>query len=571
MLRNPGIFRKIVILLVLLLVPIFLMYTVSYRVSTNVVQKQVRTSNLEQLSFFLHQIDTNIDQLAMFPTIMSNDPYIREFIHPPASLDLLNAQSRIGQKMSLQSVSNSWSNLLTVLMPKEKRFVSSDIFLTYEEQMFRGPLNKRWTYSSNSSTDPGQPYFLKEIGEPATETMKENTEAVYQIRFSAQNITNMLDVYKKNNKNDPMLFHPLWEPILNSTASRPLVDELLSALRSKELPSSGQEVMKLDNRSYLVSYEKSKQLDWYLVDYVPLQDTITPIKTSRDYFYLFIGLLLILGLVSCFWVYRNVQIPVRELMQGVNRIKRGDFSARVRYRANNEFDFVIHHFNQMTEQIQILIEDVYAEKLRSREATLKQLQSQINPHFLYNSLFFIINSAMMDDRDSVVQMSQNLASFFRYATRVENQSANVQEELDMVRHYLIIQQLRNERLKFEIEVPDSMMTLTIPRLILQPIVENALVHGIECSERSGFIRITGETDELRHHLIVEDNGPGMTIDEIETLHARLAMPMSEEIGTGTWNVNRRLQYQFGDGSGLTFTQVPGGGTRAVLSWNRNKE
>lgn len=570
MLFKPGIFRKIVMLLILLLVPIMLMYTVSYRISTNVVQKELRTSNLDQLSFFLHQIDSNIQQLAMFPTIMSNDPYIREFINPPESLDLLNAQSRLSQKLSLQSVANSWSNKVTVLIPPQKRFVSSDIFLTQEDRMFTGPMYKRWTYLQESSIYSGQSYFLQEIGDPVNESMRERTDTVFQVQFSSENITNMLDVYKRGHNNNPLLFHPKYDPILNSTASRPLVQQVLLNLRSEELGATGQKVMTLDSRSYLVSYAQSKQLDWYLVDYVPVQDILAPIRTSCNYFYLFIGVLLILGVISSFWLYRNVQIPVSELMQGVNRIKRGDFSARVQYRANNEFDFVIHHFNQMTEQIQILIEDVYAEKLRSREATLKQLQSQINPHFLYNSLFFIINSALMDDRDSVVQMSQNLASFFRYATRLENQTATVREELDMVQHYLVIQNLRNERLQFEIDVPAEMMDLEIPRLILQPIVENALVHGIDRSEHNGFIRIEGESDEDHHRLIVEDNGAGITAEQIKALHRRLSLPMSEEIGTGTWNVNRRLQYLFGEGSGLTFEQAPGGRTRAILTWNRNK-
>jgi two-component system sensor histidine kinase YesM len=274
--------------------------------------------------------------------------------------------------------------------------------------------------------------------------------------------------------------------------------------------------------------------------------------------------------LASFLLYRNVQIPIRKLLGSVQRIKRGDFSARIEYHAKNEFDFLFLRFNEMAEQIQLLIENVYTEKIHSREATLKQLQSQINPHFLYNSLFFIINSAMLDDKESVVEMSENLAAFYRYTTRLENQLVTIREELEMVNHYLTIQNLRMQRLESMIDIPDKMMELRVPRLILQPLVENAIIHGIERKVEGGIIRITGEQDNQSNRIIIEDDGIGMNLEEIKRLQNKLDLPMSEEIGCGTWNVHQRLFYQFGEGSGLVFHHVPSGGIRVIITWNRNE-
>ena len=177
---------------------------------------------------------------------------------------------------------------------------------------------------------------------------------------------------------------------------------------------------------------------------------------------------------------------------------------------------------------------------------------------------------MLDDKESVVEMSENLASFYRYTTRVENQLVTIREELEMVNHYLTIQNLRMQRLVSKISVPDNMMELRIPRLILQPLVENAIIHGIERKVEGGLIRITGEQDNKFNRIIIEDNGLGMTLEGVKRLQSKLDLPMSEEIGCGTWNVHQRLYYQFGEGSGIVFHPISTGGLKVVISWSRKE-
>ncbi|WP_027091579.1 sensor histidine kinase [Cohnella thermotolerans] len=569
---RQNIFLKMVLLLVLLLVPILILYSVSTRTSTEVVREQIETTNLNQLTFLMNQLDTNIEQLSMFPVLLSYDPYIREFLdrRPVKLFDALNAEYRIIEKLSLQSVSSGWQNDLTLILPQERREIASNVFLQATDKDTTGPIYTRWTYMTEGTGDKTRRYFVREIGEPAKERLKESAQAVFRVRFDMANITAMLDAYKNGKNNDPFLYLRGEQPVPNSTSSAEKTQQLVELLNGGGdlKPDTGQKLMKLGNDQYLVSYAKSQQLGWYLIDYTPYQSVITPITKQRNFFYAIIGLLLVLAVAASFLLYRNVQRPLGQLIANVQRIKRGDYSARIRYQARNEFDYLIFQFNEMAKQIQLLIEDVYAEKLRSREATLKQLQSQINPHFLYNSLFFIINSAMMNDKEAVVQMSQNLAQYCRYTTRVENQLVALEEELDLVRHYLIIQNLRMDRVQFEIDVPEKMLDLKVPRLILQPIVENAIVHGIGRSPDSGMITITGKQDDRYNMLYVEDDGPGMSPEALRELQVKLLQPMSEEIGCGTWNVHRRLQYQFGGQSGLSFEQLPMGGFRTTIKWTR---
>ncbi|BFT75975.1 sensor histidine kinase [Paenibacillus sp. P36] len=569
-----NIFSKILIMLILLLIPIVLLYSYTNRITNNVVQDQIQSSNLNQLSFFMHQLDADVERLAMSPVILGSDPYMREYINRSDSpdYDVLKEQSRMIQKLSLQSVSSGWVNELTVAIPKGKQVLSSSIFVNGTDVWpWHRAIQRTWTYEIREG-DKGIGSFIREISEPIRAQTVDQANVLYQVRFSVQNMVNLMDVYKQDKRSDPFLVDGKNALIDNSSSNQQITNAIREQLiLDGDLPNSGQVQFEIDHQQYLISYVKSTQLGWYLVDYVPVEKILSPITMTRKLFYTTIGLLLVMSVLASFMLYRNVQIPIGKMMQSVQKVKRGDLSARIHYKAKNEFDFLIQRFNEMAEQIQVLVEDVYAEKIRSREATLKQLQSQIHPHFLYNSLFFIINSAEMEDKESVVAMAQNLAEFYRYTTRVEKQAVKLSDELDLVRHYLNIQHLRIHRLKYDISVPANMLDEWVPRLILQPLVENAILHGIERSVEGDLITITGEQDENWNRVIVEDNGAGLNEAGLARLLEQLHSPMSDDIGCGTWNVHHRLYYQFGEGSGLTFYPGEKGGLKAVLTWKRGAQ
>jgi two-component system sensor histidine kinase YesM len=215
---------------------------------------------------------------------------------------------------------------------------------------------------------------------------------------------------------------------------------------------------------------------------------------------------------------------------------------------------------------------VYEEQIRSREAMLKQLQSQINPHFLYNCLFYIKNMARLGDEESVVAMALNLGEYFRYTTRMNKETALFQEELDVVVNYLEIQNLRMKRIAYHIEVPEPIRILVIPRLMLQPIVENAVVHGIEPIDGKGEIRIHGAVQEGEYRVVVEDNGVGLDDEQLAQLQRRLELPEEEVSASyGLWNVNQRLKLMFAPGSGLLLSRSPLGGLAVTVILKLVKE
>ncbi|NOU94187.1 HAMP domain-containing protein [Paenibacillus sp. LMG 31456] len=562
-------FRKMVLIIFLLLLPIACVYMYSHQVSINVLRSEIQGNLLNRQQFFISQVDAAVDQLAMFPVIVGHDPFIREYVGKKynTQLDKLLLQSRVIEKLGYQSASSEWTNELNIYLAEEKQVLSSNIFVTYNDDYMKQPIKSDWTYDQGR----GKPLFdsfVRQISEPASTPRLEQAHALYEVRFSAENLRLMLDHFKAGGNGDPFLYVPGMAGIYNHSVTSHLAATVAQQLDKQTIEAqSGNRILELDSNKYLINFVKSNTLGWYLVDYVPLEQTLLPITKSRNFFYVVISLLLVAGMVAAYLLYRHVQKPIAKLLQGVLLLKSGIYSARIDYQPNNEFDFLIRRFNEMAEEIQELIEKVYAEQLRSREATLKQLQAQINPHFLYNCLYFISNMAMLEDKQSVVAMANNLGDYYRYTTRVEKQLVTIREELQLITNYLTIQNLRMERVCYEIEVPEAILSMTIPRLLLQPLVENAVIHGLERKAGKGLIRISGESDGTEHRIVIEDNGVGVTEAQMNELRQTLDEPMSEQMGCGVWNVHQRLRHYFGPDSGLELMTVDDNrGFKSILKW-----
>lgn len=568
-----SLFAKINGLLIVLFVPVILFFTYSNGVSSNVIVKELKSSNIKQLSFLSSQIESRVNQTMDFVLTFSKDPNVQKFNGLNVwddPYDRMQTRYVIQEKMTLQSgVMNIWPVQFTVYSQQNKMAISNTSSMAeYSEDYLKRNATGRWLYGDGEPETPEHPkafhwFYADSYGQQGSLT---GSNLVVQASFNHANIQNMLDTYKAGGQGDPMFYRKGEGIILNRSANEKLAGELVSLLDKKNLGDTMQEVVELDGRRYLVSAVMSVPLGWHLVDVVPIDRILGPISFSRNLFYAAMVLLFVVGISASVLLYRNVQRPIRKLIVGLQRVQRGDFSVRMTSNVNNEFAFLFYRFNDMSNQIQTLIENELKEKLRARETTLKQLQAQINPHFLYNCLGYIINMAQMKDEEAVVTMGHNLAAYYRYMTRLERPTASLNEEVQLIINYLDIQKLRNGRIHYRIAIPDDMLKLQVPRLMLQPVVENAVIHGVGKTYSSGQIRITGEISGKLCRLYVDDDGPGMTDEQLETLSRSMKQPLQDDTGYGLWNTNQRIMHQFGGKSQLTFTKSELGGLRAEMCW-----
>jgi two-component system sensor histidine kinase YesM len=560
-------FGKIILLVVSLLIPIILLYGYSNQVSVNVVRDTIEDSNRNRLSFFMSQMEMMIDQLTKYSVTASRDYSIREYLNgrnADSRLVQLQRQSRIVEMLNMQIATSAWNNQIILHLPDSKEVLSTDYSVQYDENYIRSPEWRKWTHRSAVTFGITQTFFsrIKESDIP---------NLLVEVRFTDDNLRNMLNLLKQGGQHEPFLYEAGAEPIISYTANRTLIGAIVQRLDRTELTPGGSLTIDLDDGKYIVNYIRSESLGWFLVDIVPLQSIFAPIVTSRNLFYASICLLMALSILVTLLLYRNVQRPIQLLIKGVQRIKDGQYSSRLKRQSNNEFDFLFHSFNEMAEQIGELIEKVFKETLRSKEATLKQLQSQINPHFLYNCLFYIKNMANLGDKEAVSAMALNLGDYYRYSTRLEKPTATLSEEMKLIENYLNIQTMRMQRFHYEIEIADRMLALEIPRLLVQPLVENAVVHGVEDSTQFGLIRISGVQSDGLNRIIVEDNGPGMSKERYAELQRKVSLPKDEDASFGLWNTHQRLVHMYGGRSGLYFSPSASGGFRVEMVWEERSE
>jgi len=567
-------FKKLVFLNVILLIPIVVLYFYSNRTSTHVLATELTKSNTNQLIFFQNQINTNIGILSLWPNLLLQDPDISNLrdiwtYQKYLDLDKINLMKRIQSKINIQQSSSDFVSKILIYSPSMRRVISVNDVKEYEHQELMEDL-KSGVWQVVPSGDNNFIFKLVTISPYSYHTVAQ-PNLIIEVQFSSRNIEKMLDQFKQDGRRDPFYYREDVGLIFNRSADRELAAELVARLDQNRLEPIKNEIVSINGEKYMVHIVYSDVIGWYLIDYMPLMEVMKPIEQSNRLFYSSVVALLLMSSITAYMLYAQVQVPLKQLIRGFQRLKNEDYSIRLEPKGKNEFSFVFVRFNSMMEQIQDLFERVYLEKIHVREARLKQLQSQINPHFFYNCFSFISSMAKLKDTQAVIAMSQNLANYYRYTTRQEKDMATLAEEIEFIRNYLEIHKLRKKRIDYVIDIEQEMNNLLIPRLLIQPLVENAVVHGVEVTVGAGLIRITGSMSGGTACIVVEDNGKGMSEEEIHSLEQRLLQPMDEEMGCGLWNVYQRVTLRYGEEARLRLTRSDLGGLKVSLIWQEGEQ
>ena len=249
------------------------------------------------------------------------------------------------------------------------------------------------------------------------------------------------------------------------------------------------------------------------------------------------------------------------------KVAGGDFSVKTQVEAGDEIAVLTRSFNDMTEEIGILVDDIRKKQENLRIIENRLLQEQINPHFLYNTLDAIVWLAEENKSAEVVKMVTSLSDFFRTTLSKGHDYITVKEERTHIESYLEIQQFRyQDILDYEIQMDEEIYGYIIPKLTLQPLVENALYHGIKNKRGKGKILITGKKQGDKIIFQVIDNGKGMTEEELNSLRKKMAGTDTgdEAKGFGVSNVNQRIKYYYGEEYGVFFESKENEGTNATI-------
>ncbi len=320
-------------------------------------------------------------------------------------------------------------------------------------------------------------------------------------------------------------------------------------------------------RQYFVTYMKSGNTDWTYFTLIPYDDIFQSTLKVKKTILIFAILLFVLIMIAAVGFARSITEPIERLNAKMKRVQLGHFDyvedSGGRMLAMDEAGQMHRNFRIMVERINELIQENYVKQLTIRDTEFKALQAQINPHFLYNTLESINWSAKLSNQLHISHMVEALGSLLRTSISLKEPTIPLSKELDIVRHYITIQKYRfEERLDFHAEVPEALLHIGMPKLSLQPLVENAINYGLEQMIDTCVIRVEAYVEGDMAFVSVTDNGMGMEEEFVQQLLSGQIKPKGS--GLGLKNIEDRIKLLYGDAYGLTVTSKPNEGTKVTL-------
>lgn len=314
---------------------------------------------------------------------------------------------------------------------------------------------------------------------------------------------------------------------------------------------------------YLVTTEKDSSLGWYMVGLTPIEVLTRENRVMQGTVLAIAFLAIMISVFVSKKISYGVTEPIVTLSSYMERVGKGELSLSVPISSEDEIGILERSFNKMTDEINGLITQVYMEQKAKRKFELSTLQSQINPHFLYNTLSSAFSLVKLGKREDSLKMLQSISQFYRTSLSSGKTVITIREEMENIRSYINIQSMRyGKKLEFDIQVNQEIFDQHIVKLTLQPLVENAIYHGIKENEGQGYIKIDSTVGNGCIYIRVNDNGVGMPLEKVNVL---LGVSVEDsENSFGLYSVNQRLKLYFGEQYGIMIVSEKGSGTTVTV-------
>ncbi|MCG8502937.1 MAG: sensor histidine kinase [Firmicutes bacterium] len=562
--------KVLIFSLILIIIPLLIVGNVSYWKSSEIIQHKVSLSNfntVKQIAGNIEMILQDVHDTSLH--IFQNDD-IRDFL----KLSYHDSKDNI-DKYNIK-IQQTLMYLLS-----SKRYIHS-----IHIKGFNGiAVDTKGTYGQIDEKTERQILQLKGRGlwicDELSNYDKTTTQAFSLIRVmnDIHNITDKLAILKINI--DEQEISKIYEDhLISDKGDFVIIDRqntIISALNKETLgkqvqnewinnrtldAKTGYYKIRWNDEHYLVTYYNIGHVDWTLLNLVPLDELVKENKIIQRVVLLGILSSIIVCIIVVFIFSVKVLSPLRQVRTLMGSLENEHFDVNMDIRGNDEIALLGISFNKMSKRLKTLMEVVYATRLKQKEAELKALQAQINPHFLYNTLDTIYWMGRIENAFETSKLVEALAKLFRLSLNKGNEFTTVRNEVEHLENYIIIQQKRYEDIiDFSINLSEEVLDCKVVKLILQPLVENAIYHGIEKKGQKGTIDIMIEKKNDRLLYIITDNGQGADEKEINGL---LQNVTNHNRGFGIKNVNDRIKLYFGEEYGLQFHSTPGIGTKVIV-------
>ncbi|OME00517.1 sensor histidine kinase [Paenibacillus odorifer] len=463
-----------------------------------------------------YEVDSNLNNIyTKLKQIKETSPYISDVVYYVPEIN-----KRVSAAVGVRDVTNEeWQSLLAT-MGNLKGALSK-----YEDELY---LLRSNPYNLDRNLSPN---FL--LG----------------VKLSSPELELRLKEFAVSGGSDITLAFGNNDYVISTSDQKPRLFPIEKPLNSEETVSVQR--YRFDNSFYYSLYDHSN--NFRLTANIPNTVLMKPIHVYSLLLWLLFVVSIVIIILFSLWTYRMIHRPMSILIRGFKKAEQGQTGIFITHSRRDEFGYLYSRFNEMLKHLNTLIDENYVQRIRTGEAELKHLQSQITPHFLYNSLFSIKQMAEVENVELIKEFSDYLGQYFRYMTRDSAQEVTLQQEQEHALVYLAIQRIRfGARIRAEVdEIAADCRDIKVPRVLLQPIIENVFEHGLKQKSSNGLLKMSYEKVEHTLTIIIEDNGDSLSEDKLNLLQRQFSEQnaIQGEI-TGLLNVNQRLRIKFGSPYGL---------------------
>lgn len=570
-LRN-SIFVRLVFTYLFVVIPIILLGLYLYQWSYKNASQDISRATVKQLNYYLGTLDREVEWIELQLFDMVEDGGLNtlsvtwDFID---HADKRSELSRLLQRMtSLQNSSSYIKDIYIHIRSIDKTLSTAEAvqeFDLIQYNFFRSGAKgneHRLIKWNNSLYLNGS----KESGRKGAEPL-----FTVQIELDVEKLQRSLEQVNLYPESGSLLISESAGFVLSSDKDADL--SIQEYVKDSSSSSSDAVVMKLKGKKYQMNKVYSDATGLSAAMYIPEETVKRPLSMFSKWAWVFTVTSLLAIIVFSYFSYRMIHRPLLKLIQGFKRMEGGDLDSHIEHERKDEFGYLYTRFNHMLSKLQTLIDQDFKQKMMMQKAELKQLQSQINPHFLYNSFFILNTLSRMGDSERIEQFTNMLGEYFRFITRNGEDHVALSEEIKHSRTYTEIQKLRFSRritVYFD-DLPKELEGIRVPRLIVQPIIENAYEHSLEKMEEDGILHVGFEKRQNEILIRIEDNGNAITDSEIELLRDHLSHTADSYEMTGMINIHRRLVLTFGEGSGLFLSKSKLNGLEVLIRIKTEEE
>lgn len=566
LLQDSSIFKKIMAAFLAALLPLMAITWMMNEQGADHIRSEISDSILNTTRFYLESLDQEADRISRY---LPNYVMDRDLMEVAATGEQMNSYERsykildIQHRLDLMKNSSPFIREAKAYIPLIERTVLSNSFetkLNAEEYEAMQPDKKLYT-------EPfiyWQDRLFITMQYPAS---KKNPLYVVGVELSTGKIKETLAQIGNSRGGQTVLFNLErgWE--INSGSDLELRDLMKQLAFEKQAAKidEGYDTIHYKNKRFLTVFKHSSHWNSYTVTSIPEEMILGSLQVYRTLFWWACALAVCIFLFFTYFIIRLIYRPLLKLVRSFRRMQQNELEPILIDRRQDEFGYLYQAFNDTVKSLKTLIEENYEQQIRNQRSELKRLQSQINPHFLYNCFFVLCRLIKSDSqKEKAYQFCLYIGQYFQFITRHHDDDIPLEMELEHSRTYVEMQSIcYGDRIQvlFEAEA----QPIEVPRLILQPIIENVYKYALGNMRGTGELWVHSKLRNDAFYIYVEDNGEFMTDEEIEALGKRLRYSTNQlEETTGLLNVHRRIQLRYGEAYGITVSRSELGGLQAII-------